>query len=189
MMKMTDVIVIFNTIMMNNNLVEFERNNVVVIHVNVRGLIIREVDDEKQLIIQLRKRADEPEVYELPGGRLNEYEKIIDGLKREIMEETGLIVKLIHGEQSAIETIGDSFTMECIKPFCAYQTLEGPVDSFGIYFTCEVEGELLAKGDDTADVHWASKMEIQKLIDEHKFSEIDLPAILMFLRDENQRAM
>ncbi len=45
---------------------------------------------------------------------------------------------------------------------------------------CEVEGELLATGDDTADIHWASKSEVQMLIDAHKFSEIDLPAVLMF---------
>lgn len=155
------------------------------IHVNVRGLLIQEIENEKQLVIQLRKRAGEPEVYELPGGRINEYERIVDGLKREIEEETGLSIKSIHGEKSAIITAGDSFTMECIKPFSAYQTLEGPVDSFGIHFICEVEGELLKNGDDTADIHWATKKEIQKLIDAHKFSEIDLPAVLMFLREGN----
>lgn len=155
------------------------------IHVNVRGLLVREIGNEKQLIIQLRKREGEPEVYELPGGRINEYEKIIDGLKREIIEETGLKVKYIHGEKSTIITSGNSFSMECIKPFSAYQTLEGPVDSFGIHFICEVEGELLITGDDTADIHWASMKDVQKLIDAHKFSEIDLPAVLMFLKDES----
>lgn len=156
------------------------------IHVNVRGLLVREVEKEKQLIIQLRKRKGEAEVYELPGGRINEYESIVDGLKREILEETGLKVNVIRGEQSAVTTKGKSFTMECIKPFSAYQTLEGPVDSFGIHFICEVEGELLNTGDDTADIHWAGREEIQSLIDAHKFSEIDLPALLMFLRDEYQ---
>ena len=67
------------------------------IHVNVRGLIIRESENGKQLIIQLRKRAGEAECYELPGGRINEFEKMMDGLRREIMEETGLRVKAIHG--------------------------------------------------------------------------------------------
>ena len=154
------------------------------IHVNVRGLLVREVEDEKQLIIQLRKRKGEAEVYELPGGRINDYEKIVDGLRREILEETGLKVTAIHGEQGVITTNGKSFTIECIKPFSAYQTLEGPVDSFGIHFICEVEGELLTAGDDTADIHWAGKNEIQSLINAHRFSEIDLPAVLMFLRDD-----
>ena len=43
------------------------------IHVNARGLLIREVENERQLIIQLRKREGEPEVYELPGGRINSF--------------------------------------------------------------------------------------------------------------------
>lgn len=81
-----------------------ESNIVVMIHVNVRGLMVREAANEKQLVIQLRKRKGEPEVYEFPGGRIEEYEKIVDGLKREIIEETGLKVKSIHGEQSAIIT-------------------------------------------------------------------------------------
>lgn len=154
------------------------------IHVNVRGLLVREVENEKQLIIQQRKRKGESEVYELPGGRINEYESIVDGLKREILEETGLKVTAIRGEQDAITTNGKSFSMEYIKPFSAYQTIAGPVDSFGIHFICEVEGELLTAGDDTADIHWAGREEIQSLIDTKRFSEIDLPAILMFLRDE-----
>lgn len=156
------------------------------IHVNVRGLIVRQSENGKQLLIQLRKRAGEAAVYELPGGRINEYEKMVDGLRREIMEETGLKVEMIHGEQESVITTGRSFSMECIKPYASYQTIEGPVDSFGVYFLCEAEGELQKEGDDSADVHWAGLDEVQMLIDEKRFSEIDLPAVLMFLRDENK---
>lgn len=163
------------------------------IHVNVRGIIIRKYENELQAIIQLRKREGEPEMYELPGGRINEYEKITDGLKREIMEETGLNVIKIYNEQESITTTGNgtksSFSIECIKPFAAYQTIKGPVDSFGIYFVCEVEGVLSTEGDDTADVHWENIDGIQKIIDDHKFSEIDLPAMLMFLRDTNSEKL
>ncbi len=158
------------------------------IHVNVRGLVIRKSENGKQLIIQLRKRAGEPEVYELPGGRINEYEKMVDGLRREIMEETGLKVKMIYGEQESVVTTGSSFSMECIKPYASYQTIEGPVDSFGIYFLCEAEGEPQREGDDSADVHWAELDEVQMLIDEKRFSEIDLSVVLMFLRGENKTA-
>ncbi|MBQ8798529.1 MAG: NUDIX domain-containing protein [Lachnospiraceae bacterium] len=154
------------------------------IHVNVRGLVVRESENGKQLIIQLRKRAGEPESYELPGGRINEYEKLVDGLRREIMEETGLTVKTIQGEPDSVITEGNSFSVECIKPYASYQTIEGPVDSFGVYFLCEAEGEPQKDGDDSADVHWAGLDEVQMLVDEKKFSEIDLPAVLMFLRDE-----
>ena len=155
------------------------------IHVNVRGLVFRETEKGKRLLIQLRKRAGEPEVYELPGGRINEYEKMVDGLRREIMEETGLQVKVIQGEADSVVTTGRSFSVECIKPYAAYQTIKGPVDSFGVYYLCEADGEPQREGDDSADVHWAGLKEVQKMIDEKRFSEIDLPAVLMFLRDEN----
>ena len=163
---------------------QIEREGRRMIHVNVRGLLVREFEGEKQLIIQLRTKKGEPEVYELPGGRIEEYERIVDGLKREILEETGLKVKTIYGEQGAIVADGVSFKAECIRPFSAYQTLEGPVDSFGIHFMCEVEGEPLVTGDNTADIHWAGKEEIRSLIDAHKFLGVDLPAVMMFLRDE-----
>ena len=160
------------------------------IHVNVRGLIIRKNNEKTQLLIQLRKRQGEPEVYELPGGRLNEYESMADGLKREIREETGLQVVAICNEESTVFTKGkaskSSFSMECMKPYAAYQTIEGPVDSFGVYFVCEAEGELLSEGDDSADIHWAGLEELQRLIEKQRFSEIDLPAVLMFLRDLEQ---
>lgn len=156
------------------------------IHVNVRGLVVRESERGKELIIQLRKRAGESEVYELPGGRINEYEKMVDGLRREIMEETGLTVKTVQGEGDSIITTGSSFSMECIKPYASYQTIKGPVDSFGVYFLCEAEGEPQRTGDDSADVHWAGLDEVQKMIDEKRFSEIDLPAVMMWLREESQ---
>lgn len=156
------------------------------IHVNVRGLLVRESANGKQLLIQLRKRAGEAAVYELPGGRINEYEKMVDGLRREIMEETGLTVKMIHGEQESVITNGGSFSMECIKLYASYQTIEGPVDSFGVYFLCEADGEPQKEGDDSADVHWAGLDEVHKLVDEKRFSEIDLPMVLMFLRDKNK---
>ncbi len=156
------------------------------IHVNVRGLVVRKSESGKQLMIQLRKRVGEPEVYELPGGRINEYEKMVDGLRREIMEETGLKVKRIQGEQDSVITTGSGFSMECIKPYASYQTIEGPVDSFGVYFLCEAEGEPQREGDDSGDVHWEGLDEVRKLIDEKRFSEIDLPVVLMFLSDENK---
>lgn len=158
------------------------------IHVNIRGLAVRGKTGERQLLIQLRQRQGEPEVYELPGGRINEYEQMTDALKREIQEETGLRVIAVWGQEKKIVTSGsggtNSFAMECVKPYAAYQTLAGPVDSFGVYFVCEVEGELIVEGDDTADVHWADREELTRLVQKKQFSEIDLPALLMYLREE-----
>ena len=79
------------------------------IHVNVRGLVVRESGNGKELIIQLRKKAGEPEL---------------------------------------------------------------------------AEGEPQKNGDGTKDVYWANLKEVQSLIDKKIFSEIDLAAVLMFLKDE-----
>lgn len=80
-----------------------------------------------------------------------------------------------------------SFSVECMKPFAAYQTIKGPVDSFGLYFICEVEGTVLSEGDDTKNIHWASIEEIYEIIGDNNFSEIDLPAVLMFLKELGER--
>lgn len=155
------------------------------IHVNVRGIIERDNNNQKEIVIQLRKRKGEPECFELPGGRIEEYESITEALRREVFEETGLNLKHIKNEKEQIHTKPQisSFEMQCIKPYAAYQTLSGPVDSFGIYFLCEAEGELLKAGDDTENAHWASTDEIKNLINDNKFSDIDKPAMLMYLSE------
>lgn len=155
------------------------------IHVNVRGIIVREHNNQKEIVVQLRKREGNPECFELPGGRIEEYESITEALKREVLEETGLNVTSIKNEHEQVFTKSEAslFKMQCIKPYAAYQTLSGPVDSFGIYFLCEAEGEFLKKGDDTENAHWASIAEIQAYVKDNKFSDIDKPAIIMYLNE------
>jgi len=155
------------------------------IHVNVRGIIVRENNNQKEIVVQLRKRVGEPECFELPGGRIEEYESITEALRREILEETGLYVTTIQNEKDQIVKKSDVslFEVQCIKPYAAYQTLFGPVDSFGLYFLCTAEGDFLEIGDDTEKAHWATIPEIQDYIKFNKFSDIDRPAMIMYLNE------
>lgn len=155
------------------------------IHVNARAIVIQIKDNETQILIQKRHRKGEPEYYELPGGRIEEYELITDAIRREVYEETGLEVTEIENQDSQIITSNDktSFSVQCIKPFTAYQTIQGPVDSFGVYFICRAKGNLLSQGDDSLDVHWASVHEINTLIGNNIFSEIDKPAIMLYIKE------
>ena len=55
------------------------------------------VKDNKLLIIKRSSNSiQKPNIWELPGGRLEPGEPPIDGLKRETKEETGLEIEIIH---------------------------------------------------------------------------------------------
>lgn len=155
------------------------------IHVNARSIVVQTIDNQIQIVIQKRQRQGEPDYYELPGGRIEEYELITDAIKREVFEETGLVVTEIENEDNQLLTQGDNnaFSIQCIKPFASYQTIRGPVDSFGVYFICRAIGNLLHQGDDSIDAHWASFSEIESLIDNNKFSDIDMAAVMLFMKE------
>lgn len=158
------------------------------IHVNVRGIIECFATGEKQILIQTRSRTGEPSQYELPGGRVEEFESLTEALAREVLEETGLKVTSIEGEASQITTdsMASTFFIQCIKPFAAYQTTKGPVDSMGVYFICEAKGELVENGDDTKAPHFVGLEELNRIVStEGTFTDIDRPAVLMYLREQN----
>jgi hypothetical protein len=106
-------------------------------------------------------------------------------LKEKFLKKQGLTVTEIENQDEQILTNNNktSFSIQCIKPFATYQTTQGPVDSFGVCFVCKAEGTFLSKGDDSIDAHFATISEINRLIDSNEFSDIDKPAMMLFMRD------
>lgn len=159
-------------------------------YVNVRAIIEREGVNGTEVVIQKRMKAYEGKTpYELPGGQLEEYESLLEGLKREVLEETGLHVTAILGVETKIETNALDSNVEVMKPFAVYQTLKGPVDSMGVYFRCHVTGDLVEKGDETEDVKWIAVDELKSLLDndEMDFSWVDQSGVMYYLNWYNEQ--
>jgi len=156
-------------------------------HVNSRAIIERQIGDQIEIVIQNRVKPNEPITIELPGGRIELYESLTEALRREVKEETGLDVIGIEGEQTRIVTEGQFFDVECVKPFAAFQTIKGPVDSLGYYFRCKAEGELLVSGDQTSRIRWINVKDLWNLVEKEpqQFSDVDLAGIKYYLNELN----
>lgn len=110
--------------------------------VGVGGIVI----DARGHVL-LVKRGNEPRKghWSIPGGLLELGEPLVEGVKREILEETGLIV-----EPQEIVDVVDRLDTEDGRVRYHYVIVD--------YWCTVVNGEAHA-GSDASDMHWASSSE------------------------------
>lgn len=153
--------------------------------INCRAIIERDGPQGKEILVQERNKPYEGQTrMELPGGRVEEFEPLIDALRREVREETGLELSYIQGEKTRIVTNQMDSSVECLQPFAAYQTLHGPVDSLGLYFLCQAKGQLLESGDETRDLRWMPASEITRMMNDtpEQVSFVDRAGLSFYLK-------
>ena len=95
-----------------------------------------------------------------------------------------MVLCQIEGLRTRVETGAGDTNVECLAPFAVYQTTRGPVDSMGVYFRCQAEGELLMVGDETEKIGWISVRQVAEWLAEEpaSFSWIDRAGIMFYLQ-------
>ena len=135
----------------------------------IGAIIERIVDGKKHIIIQERWKEDGNEtngLFELPAGKIREYENAYDTVRREVFEETRLKVTKILGEEDMIY----SKDLETINfmPFCVTQNLENAYSIICNHFICEAEGEPISETNESRNIRWIEITELAELLKDNR---------------------
>ena len=106
--------------------------------------------------VLLLKRNDGNNVWEIPGGKRENNEDIVDALKREVQEETGLIIneyKLVY-----VSPIFENHPV--LKPF------------LNIGYLCLVDNSDVVISDEHIDYKWVSVEELANYLDNDIYNDL-----------------
>jgi 8-oxo-dGTP pyrophosphatase MutT (NUDIX family) len=136
----------------------------------VGAIIEKVIDDTKYILMQERYKEDENTdngMIEIPAGKIREYENIFTTLRREVMEETGLTITKIHGEELTIESTIRGNRVISFTPFHVTQNLSGAYSIILNTFLCEAEGELKRVTNETRNIRWEKAEDIKEMLIKH----------------------
>lgn len=123
----------------------------------VGAIIEKEIDGEKFILLQERQKEDggkENGMLEIPAGKIREYENIFEALRREVKEETGLIITKINGEECSSQSCVNGNKVISFQPYCVTQNLSGAYSLILNTFLCEADGVLAESTNETQNIHW-----------------------------------
>lgn len=123
----------------------------------VGAIIEKKINGEKFILVQERQKEDggkENGMLEIPAGKIREYENIFEALRREVKEETGLIITKIDGEESSTQSNVNGNQVISFRPYCVTQNLSGAYSLILNTFICEADGVLAESTDETQNIRW-----------------------------------
>ncbi|GAA0730235.1 NUDIX domain-containing protein [Clostridium malenominatum] len=123
----------------------------------VGAIIEKEINGEKFILVQERQKEDsekENGMVEIPAGKIREYENIFEALRREVKEETGLIITKINGEECSLQSYVNGNRVISFQPYCVTQNLSGAYSLILNTFICEADGILLESTNETQNIRW-----------------------------------
>jgi 8-oxo-dGTP pyrophosphatase MutT (NUDIX family) len=133
----------------------------------VAAIIVKEELGIKKILIQERAKLEEPSergLIEIPAGKIREFENIFDTLRREVLEETGLHVTRIVGEESADIVQQRDYQVIGVEPYFVSQNMSGSYAKIVTIFLCQAEGEMLVKSDESENIRWIAIDELSELL-------------------------
>lgn len=154
----------------------------------IGAIIEKMINGEKYIIIQERWKEGGNETngqYELPAGKIREYENAYDTLRREVFEETGLKVTKIKGEKE--KTYSKETETISFMPFCVTQNLKNTYSIICNHFICEAEGEPVSETNESRNIRWIAIKELSELLkkDKSKFFIMNVNALEKYLKLNN----
>ncbi|KKT57758.1 MAG: Phosphohydrolase [Candidatus Amesbacteria bacterium GW2011_GWA1_44_24] len=132
------------------------------------GAIIERLGDsgEKEIIVQTRSKESDPKfsgTLEIPGGKFRAGESIYQTVRREVLEESGLEITLVGGEDETLHTSSHDMSSDIFHPFCVTQSPEGPF--VGFIFRCTATGTPASETNETKGCHWIKVSELKTVIE------------------------
>lgn len=129
---------------------------------NVAALVLREGTGE--LLLQRRDKAEVVRgLLEIPTGRWRAGETPGEALRREVAEETGLVVRSIAGEGRRLEA-QPGRPVYALEPAAVVVGAGGSYPALLVAFACTAEGEPRPQAGETADPRWYAIDQVRSLL-------------------------
>lgn len=146
-------------------------------------IVERNIAGQAHILLQKRrKRYEEPELYgcwELPQGKLEKNDSVVETLRRELQQETGLELVSQFGVSEAI-IVDAKNRVESVQPLICARAL-GQTDFLALAIVVSAEGEPRER-DIRRDHTWVPVSKLPDMLNSQRFFPINKPMIEEYLR-------